>query len=69
MHVGYWWESRNERDPLGRPRHRWKDNITIHCGRTNRMLSSDTIRTAQKTETLVGDTQAQDWEIQMQTAR
>jgi hypothetical protein len=27
MHIGYWWESRKR--PLGRPRHRWVDNIKI----------------------------------------
>jgi hypothetical protein len=25
MHIGYWWES--QKRPLGRPRHRWVDNI------------------------------------------
>jgi hypothetical protein len=28
MHIGYWWESQKER-PLGRPRHRWLDNVKI----------------------------------------
>jgi hypothetical protein len=28
IHIGYWWESQNER-PLGRPRHRWVGNIKI----------------------------------------
>jgi hypothetical protein len=28
MRIGYWWESQRER-PLGRPRHRWVDNIYI----------------------------------------
>jgi hypothetical protein len=30
MHIAYWWESQKERErPLGRPRHRWVDNIKI----------------------------------------
>jgi hypothetical protein len=29
MHIGYWWESRKEKDPLGRPRRRWMDNIKM----------------------------------------
>jgi hypothetical protein len=29
MHVGYWWESQKERDPLRRPRCRWEDNIKM----------------------------------------
>jgi hypothetical protein len=28
MHIGYWWEKR----PLGRPRHRWVDNIRMDLG-------------------------------------
>jgi hypothetical protein len=28
MHVLYWWESQKER-ALGRPRHRWVDNIKM----------------------------------------
>jgi hypothetical protein len=27
MHIGYWWKR-----PLGRPRHRWVDNITLGLG-------------------------------------
>jgi hypothetical protein len=26
MYIGFWWESQKERS-LGRPRHRWEDNI------------------------------------------
>jgi hypothetical protein len=29
MHIGYWWESQKVRDPLGRPRCRWVDNIKM----------------------------------------
>jgi hypothetical protein len=29
MHIGYWWESQKEKRPLGRPRHRWVDNIKM----------------------------------------
>jgi hypothetical protein len=29
MHIGYWCESQMERD-LGRPRHRWVNNIKIY---------------------------------------
>jgi hypothetical protein len=29
--IGYWWKSQNER-PLGRPRHRWVDNIKMDLG-------------------------------------
>jgi hypothetical protein len=29
MHIEFWWESQKERDPLGRPRRRWVDNIKM----------------------------------------
>jgi hypothetical protein len=29
VNIGFWWESHKERRPLGRPRHRWVDNIKI----------------------------------------
>jgi hypothetical protein len=29
MHIGLWWESQKERKQLGRPRHRWEDNIKM----------------------------------------
>jgi hypothetical protein len=29
MHTGYRWESQKEREPLGRPRRRWVDNIKM----------------------------------------
>jgi hypothetical protein len=32
MHIGYWWESQRERDPLGRPRWRWVDNVMMDLG-------------------------------------
>jgi hypothetical protein len=30
MHIRYWWESQKEREPQGRPRCRWFDDIKIH---------------------------------------
>jgi len=27
--IGSWWGNRRERRPLGRPRHRWVDNIRM----------------------------------------
>jgi hypothetical protein len=35
MHAGFWWESQKKRDPLGRPRHRWEDNIKIYLRKTD----------------------------------
>jgi hypothetical protein len=29
IHAGYWWGNQKERDPLGRPRRRWVDNIKM----------------------------------------
>jgi hypothetical protein len=29
MHIGFWWESPERKRSLGRPRHRWEDNIRI----------------------------------------
>jgi hypothetical protein len=29
MHSGFWRESQKERDLLGKPRHRWEDNIKM----------------------------------------
>jgi hypothetical protein len=29
MNTGYWWESLKGKRPLGRPRHRWVDNIKM----------------------------------------
>jgi hypothetical protein len=29
MHIGYLWESQKVRDPLGRPRRRWVNNIKM----------------------------------------
>jgi hypothetical protein len=35
MHIGYWWESQKERKrPVGRPRHKWVDNIKINLRET-----------------------------------
>jgi hypothetical protein len=28
MHIGYWWKAKRKR-PLGRPKHRWVDNIKM----------------------------------------
>jgi hypothetical protein len=30
MHIGYWWESQKENEPLGRPERRWVDNIKMN---------------------------------------
>ena len=27
MHTGFWWEKPKGKIPLGRPSHRWEDNI------------------------------------------
>ena len=27
--TGFWWGNLRERDPLGRPRHRWEDNVKM----------------------------------------
>jgi hypothetical protein len=27
--IGFWWGNLREREPLGRPRHRWADNIEM----------------------------------------
>jgi hypothetical protein len=29
MHIEIWWENQTKRDPLGRPRSRWEDNIKM----------------------------------------
>jgi hypothetical protein len=29
IHIGYWWENEKERDPLGRLRLRWVDDIKM----------------------------------------
>jgi hypothetical protein len=29
MHIGFLWESHRERDPLGRHRYKWEDNIKM----------------------------------------
>ena len=36
-YTGYWWGNLREKRPLGRPRHRWEDNIKtdlqeVGCG-------------------------------------
>jgi hypothetical protein len=28
-YTGFWWGNLREKRPLGRPRHRWEDNIKI----------------------------------------
>jgi hypothetical protein len=30
VNTGFWWGNLRERDPLGRPRRKWEDNIKIH---------------------------------------
>jgi hypothetical protein len=30
--INYWWESQRGKRPLGRPRRRWVDNITMDLG-------------------------------------
>jgi hypothetical protein len=30
MHIRYWWEIQKEREPLGRARRRWVDNVKIN---------------------------------------
>jgi hypothetical protein len=32
MHIGNWWGSHEGKRPLGRPRHRWEDNINMDLG-------------------------------------
>jgi hypothetical protein len=34
--TGFWWGNLKER-PLGRPRHRWEDNIKMGCGGVDRI--------------------------------
>jgi len=29
MYTGFWWGDLRERDPFGRPRRRWEDNIKM----------------------------------------
>jgi hypothetical protein len=29
VHTAFWWGDLTERDPLGRPRRRWEDNIKM----------------------------------------
>jgi len=29
LYTGFWWEKPEGRNPLGRPRHRWEDNIKM----------------------------------------
>jgi hypothetical protein len=29
MHIGYWWESKKEKRPVGRTRRRWMDNMKM----------------------------------------
>jgi len=30
VHTGFWWENPEGKRQLGRPRHRWEDNIKIY---------------------------------------
>jgi hypothetical protein len=32
MHVSYWCENQKKKRPLGKPRHRWTDNIKMDIG-------------------------------------
>ena len=29
MHTGFWWKISEEKNPLGRPRRRWENNIKV----------------------------------------
>jgi len=29
VHAGFWWRNLRGKRPLGRPRHRWEDNIKV----------------------------------------
>ena len=30
VHAGFWWRNLRGKRPLGRPRHRWEDNIKMN---------------------------------------
>jgi hypothetical protein len=34
MYIGYWWGKPEGKRSLGRPRHRWLDNIKMDLGET-----------------------------------
>jgi hypothetical protein len=37
-HTGFWWESLKKRDPLGKPKHRWEDNLQWKEGKQDRRI-------------------------------
>jgi hypothetical protein len=51
MIIEYWWE--NQRRPLGRPRHRWVDNIKMDLGGWNGMDWIDLAQDRDQWRTLV----------------
>jgi len=55
MYTGFWWRNVRERDqrPLGRPRHRWEDNIKMDL-QDVRYGGMDWIRLAQDRDTWQG---------------
>jgi hypothetical protein len=49
--IDYWWESHRKKRPLGKPRCRWVDNITMDLGETG-WGGVDWVRLAQDMEIL-----------------
>jgi hypothetical protein len=48
MHIGFWWESQKNREPLGGPIRRWDDNIKTDIREI--WVSMDWIHLAQDTD-------------------